>query len=89
MEVLLAQSDVDVDEHDLDGCSPNIMVAAKMGNITSRPSSLVFAGANVKVKLSNKPGETAIGLAQQSKKTDLLELVMLEFALEKAKPGGF
>jgi hypothetical protein len=32
MEVLLAQSDVDVDKQDLDGCSP-IMAAAKMGNV--------------------------------------------------------
>ncbi|EES12357.3 hypothetical protein SORBI_3006G129800 [Sorghum bicolor] len=85
MEVLLAQSDVDVDEQDLDGCSP-IMAAAKMGNVEAF-RALVFAGANV--KLSNKRGETAIGLAQQSKKRDLFEQVMLEFALEKGMPGGF
>ena len=36
-----------------------------------------------------KLGETTIGLAQQSKKRDLLELVMLKFALEKGMPGGF
>jgi len=86
MEVLLAQSDVDdVDEQDLDGCSP-IMAAAKMGNVEAF-RALVFAGANV--KLSNKRGETAIGLAQQSKKRDLFELVLLEFALAKDMPGGF
>jgi ankyrin repeat protein len=85
MEVLLAQSDVDVDEQDLDGCSP-IMAAAKTGNVEAF-RALVFAGANV--KLSNKRGETAIGLAQQSKKRDLFEQVMLEFALEKGMPGGF
>ncbi|XP_066344287.1 protein VAPYRIN-like [Miscanthus floridulus] len=49
--------------------------------------ALVFAGTNV--KLSNKRGETAIGLAQQSKKRDLFEQAMLEFALEKGMPGGF
>lgn len=85
MEVLLAQPDVDVDEQDVDGCSP-IMAAAKEGNVDAF-RALVFAGANV--KLSNKRGETAIGLAQQSKKRDLFEQVMLEFALEKGMPGGF
>nr|TKW05126.1 hypothetical protein SEVIR_7G155700v2 [Setaria viridis] len=84
MEVLLAQPDVDVDEQDLDGCSP-ILTAAKVGNVEAF-RALVFAGANV--KLSNKRGETAIGLAQQSKR-DLFEQVMLEFALEKGMPGGF
>lgn len=85
MEVLLSQPDVDVDEQDSDGCSP-IMAAAKMGNVEAF-RALVFAGANV--KLSNKRGETAIGLAQQSKKRDLFEQVMLELALEKGMPGGF
>ncbi|XP_062185762.1 uncharacterized protein LOC133889267 [Phragmites australis] len=85
MEVLLAQPDMDVDEQDMDGCSP-IMAAAKVGNVEAF-RALVFAGANV--KLSNKRGETGIGLAQQSKKRDLFEQVMLEFALEKGMPGGF
>ncbi|KAF0891755.1 hypothetical protein E2562_010950 [Oryza meyeriana var. granulata] len=85
MEVLLAQPDMDIDEQDVDGCSP-IMAAAKEGNVDAF-RALVFAGANV--KLSNKRGETAIGLAQQSKKRDLFEQVMLEFALEKGMPGGF
>ncbi|KAL6650942.1 hypothetical protein ACP70R_009867 [Stipagrostis hirtigluma subsp. patula] len=85
LEVLLAQPDVDVDQQDLDGCSP-IMAAAKAGNVDAF-RALVFAGANV--KLSNKRGETAIGLAQLSKKRDLFEQVMLEFALEKGMPGGF
>ncbi|KAL5216128.1 hypothetical protein ABZP36_007529 [Zizania latifolia] len=85
VEVLLAQPDVDVDEQDMDGCSP-IMAAAKEDNVDAF-RALVFAGANV--KLSNKRGETAIGLAQQSKKRDLFEQVMLEFALEKGMPGGF
>uniref|UniRef100_J3LZ45 Uncharacterized protein n=1 Tax=Oryza brachyantha TaxID=4533 RepID=J3LZ45_ORYBR len=85
MEVLLAQPDVDVDEQDVDGCSP-IIAAAKEGNVDAF-RALVFAGANV--KLSNKRGETAIGLAQQSKKRDLFEQVMLEFVLEKGIPGGF
>ncbi|KAL5213664.1 hypothetical protein ABZP36_002816 [Zizania latifolia] len=71
MEVLLAQPDVDVDEQDMDGCSP-IMVAAKEDNVDAF-RGLVFAAANV--KQSNKRGETAIGLAQQSKKRDLFELV--------------
>ncbi|CAD6243573.1 unnamed protein product [Miscanthus lutarioriparius] len=85
MEVLLAQPGVDVDEQDLDGCSP-IMAAAKVGNVEAF-RALVFAGANV--KLSNKRGETAIGLAQQSKKRDFFEQVMLEFAQEKGMPEGF
>jgi ankyrin repeat protein len=85
IEVLLAQPEVDVDEQDPDGCSP-IMAAAKVGNVEAF-RALVFAGANV--KLSNKRGETAMGLAQQSKKRDLFEQVMLEFALEKGMPGGF
>ncbi|CAN6239953.1 unnamed protein product [Urochloa humidicola] len=85
MEVLLAQPGVDVDEQDMDGCSP-VMAAAKAGNVETF-RALVFAGANV--KLSNRRGETAIGLAQQSKKRDLFEQVMLELALEKGMPGGF
>ncbi|CAN6249168.1 unnamed protein product [Urochloa humidicola] len=85
MEVLLAQPGVDVDEQDMDGCSP-VMAAAKAGNVEAF-RFLVFAGANV--KLSNRRGETAIGLAQQSKKRDLFEQVMLELALEKGMPGGF
>uniref|UniRef100_A0A0D9W6J3 Uncharacterized protein n=1 Tax=Leersia perrieri TaxID=77586 RepID=A0A0D9W6J3_9ORYZ len=84
MEVLLAQPDVDVDEQDVDGCSP-IMAAAKEGNVEAF-RALVFAGANV--KLSDRRGETAIGIAQQSKKRDMFEQVMLEFALEKGMPGG-
>lgn len=83
-EVLMAQPDVDVDEQDADGCSP-MMVAAMEGNVDAF-RALVFAGANV--KLSNKRGETAIGLAQLSKKRDLFEQVMLEFALEKGMPAG-
>jgi ankyrin repeat protein len=87
MEVLLAQTDVDVDvdEQDVDGCSP-ILAAAKAGNVGAF-RALVFAGANV--KLGNKRGETALGIAQQSKKRDLFEQVMLEFALEKGMPRGF
>ncbi|CAN6268344.1 unnamed protein product [Urochloa humidicola] len=85
MEVLLSQPGVDVDEQDMDGCSP-VMAAAKAGNVETF-RALVFAGANV--KLSNRRGETAIGLAQQSKKRDLFEQVMLELALEKGMPGGF
>ncbi|EMS62904.1 Ankyrin-2 [Triticum urartu] len=84
LEVLLAQPGVDVDEQDADGCSP-IMAAAKEGNVDAF-RALVFAGANV--RLCNKRGETAIGLAQQSKKRDLFEQVMLEFALEKGMPAG-
>ncbi|CAD6202307.1 unnamed protein product [Miscanthus lutarioriparius] len=87
MEVLLAQSDVDdVDEQDLDGCSPHI-AAAKMGNVEAFHASYLLAPTYV--KLSNKPGETAMGLAQQSKKRDLFEQFMLEFALQKGMPGGF
>ncbi|KAF8715166.1 hypothetical protein HU200_027721 [Digitaria exilis] len=84
MEVLLAQPDMDMDEQDLDGWSP-VMAAAKAGNVEAF-RALVFAGANV--KLSNRRGETAIGLAQQSRKRDLFEQVMLEFTLEKGIPGG-
>jgi ankyrin repeat protein len=84
LEVLLAEPGVDVDERDTDGCSP-IMAAAKEGNVDAF-RALVFAGANV--KLCNKRGETAIGIAQQSKKRDLFEQVMLEFALEKGMPAG-
>ena len=42
MEVLLAQSGVDVDEQDLDGCSP-IMAAAKMGNVEAFRASYSLA----------------------------------------------
>ncbi|KAK3144411.1 hypothetical protein QOZ80_4AG0312730 [Eleusine coracana subsp. coracana] len=87
VDALLAhQPGVDVDEQGADGCSP-VIVAAKAGNVETF-RALVFAGANV--KLSSKHGETALGIvAQQSKKRDLFEQVMLEFALEKGMPGGF
>jgi len=42
VEVLLAQSEVDVDEQDLDRCSP-IMAAAKMGNVEAFRASYSLA----------------------------------------------
>ncbi|OEL18707.1 hypothetical protein BAE44_0020274 [Dichanthelium oligosanthes] len=84
MKVLLAQPDVDVDEQDLDGCSP-IMAAAKVGNIEAF-RTLVFTSANI--KLSNKRGEMAFGLAQQSKKRDLFEQHLASTGCDVSIPDG-
>lgn len=83
----LLELGIDLDEQDERGFSA-LMVAASEGHVESF-RLLVFAGANV--KLCNKSGETAIGLAALSRKRDQFEKVMLEFELEKGNhgPGGF
>ncbi|XP_008783798.4 ankyrin-2 [Phoenix dactylifera] len=85
LEALLMQPEVEIDEQDENGFSA-VMVAAKEGYVDAF-RFLVFAGANV--ELRNRAGETAIKLSQSNSNSDLLEQVMLEFALEKGGAGGF
>ncbi|KAJ3675433.1 hypothetical protein LUZ60_004475 [Juncus effusus] len=85
LDVILSEPDIDVNEHDKDGFTP-IMVAAREGHVAVF-RSLIFAGANV--RLCNKSGENAIMFCQSSKKRDLFEQVMLEFAIENGTAGGF
>ncbi|KAG9447148.1 hypothetical protein H6P81_013276 [Aristolochia fimbriata] len=84
LKSLIEQPTVNLDEEDENGCSP-LMIAAMEGHVEAF-RLLVFAGADV--KLSNKSGETAIGLAGSSKNKDLFEKVMLEFEIEKGIRGS-
>ncbi|KAG8384936.1 hypothetical protein BUALT_Bualt04G0170000 [Buddleja alternifolia] len=87
LKALIGQPDINLDEQDDRGFSA-VMVAAMEGHVDAF-RLLVYAGADV--KLHNKSGETAITLSKLSKKRDLFEKVMLEFALEKGNrvAGGF
>lgn len=85
IEVLLTQPEVDINEHDRDGFTP-IMITAREGHVDAF-RVLLFAGANV--RLCNQHGESTITFCQSSKKRDLFEQVMLEFALENGAAGGF
>ncbi|KAJ3696883.1 hypothetical protein LUZ61_000588 [Rhynchospora tenuis] len=85
INVLLAQPETDINEHDKDGFTP-IMVTAREGHVDAF-RVLLFTGANV--RLCNRHGKSAITFCQSSKKRDLFEQVMLEFALENGAAGGF
>jgi ankyrin repeat protein len=85
VNVLLTQPEIDINEHDGDGFTP-VMIAAKEGHVDAF-RVLLFAGANV--RLCNQYGESAITYCQSSKRRDLFEQVMLQFALENGAAGGF
>ncbi|KAG0461104.1 hypothetical protein HPP92_021401 [Vanilla planifolia] len=87
MEALLSRPEfVNVDEQDENGFSA-AMLAAREGHAEVF-RLLVFAGANM--KLLSKSGETAASLYKSSKKSDLFEQVMLDYALEKGGlEGGY
>ncbi|KAG2335158.1 hypothetical protein Bca52824_006338 [Brassica carinata] len=65
------------------------MLAAMKGHVEAF-RVLVYAGADV--KLLNKSGETVVSLSEKNGSLDMVEKVMLEFALEKDNrnmAGGF
>ncbi|KDP26774.1 hypothetical protein JCGZ_17932 [Jatropha curcas] len=76
---LIERTDIDLDEQDDDGFSA-AMVAAASGHVEAF-RLLVYAGANV--KLQNKYGETAISLSESSHHGEVIERVMLEYAIEE------
>ncbi|KAK8928486.1 hypothetical protein KSP39_PZI017918 [Platanthera zijinensis] len=84
--VLKQQGLLRVDEQDENGLTA-AMVAAREGHVDEF-RLLVFSGANVQLK--SNTGETAISIYQSSKKSDLFEQVMLEYAVEKGgiEAGG-
>ncbi|KAI9120681.1 hypothetical protein K1719_007714 [Acacia pycnantha] len=79
LKTVIAYGGFDLDYQDDNGFSA-VMVSALKGHVEAF-RLLVYAGADV--KLCNKYGETAIALSELNHNHDLLEKVMLEFALEK------
>ncbi|KAK3223597.1 hypothetical protein Dsin_010622 [Dipteronia sinensis] len=81
LEKLIEQGDTDLDEQDDDGYSA-AMIAAAAGHAEVF-RLLLHAGANI--KLQNKYGETAISLSELNQNGEVLEKVMLEYALEEGR----
>lgn len=79
LKVLIERTDINLDEQDDDGFSA-AMIAAAGGHIEAF-RLLVYAGADV--KLQNKYGETAITLSELSHHGEVIEKVMLDYALEE------
>ncbi|KAL5760117.1 hypothetical protein ACOSQ2_018955 [Xanthoceras sorbifolium] len=79
LEKLIEQVDTDLDVQDDDGYSA-AMIAAAAGHAEVF-RLLLRAGANI--KLQNKYGETAISLSELNQNGEVLEKVMLEYALEE------
>ncbi|EEF47511.1 ankyrin repeat-containing protein, putative [Ricinus communis] len=79
LKKLIERSYIDLDEQDDDGFSA-AMIAAAGGHVEAF-RLLVYAGANI--KLENKYGETAIRLSELNHHDEVIEKVMLEYALEE------
>ncbi|XP_050204694.1 uncharacterized protein LOC126654765 [Mercurialis annua] len=79
LKKLIERPDIDLDEQDDDGFSA-AMIAAAGGHVEAF-RLLVYAGANI--KLQNKYGETAISLSELNQHDEVIEKVMLEYALEE------
>lgn len=84
LKKLIEWADVDLDEQDADGFSA-AMIAAAAGHVEAF-RLLLHAGANI--KLQNKYGETAITLAELNRNGEVLEQVILEYALEEGQKGS-
>ncbi|XP_051140559.1 uncharacterized protein LOC127257987 [Andrographis paniculata] len=89
LKALIGRADININinQQDEKGFSA-AMFAAIEGHVDAF-RLLVYAGADV--KLCNKSGETALTLIRLTKRRDVFEKVMLEFALEKGNrlAGGF
>ncbi|KAF8046409.1 hypothetical protein N665_3725s0001 [Sinapis alba] len=88
LKTLVKAQGVFLDYQDEEGFSA-AMLAAMNGHVEAF-RVLVYAGADV--KLLNKSGETAVSLSEKNGSLDMIEKVMLEFALEKDNrnmAGGF
>lgn len=87
LKVVLSQPSVDLNQQDEHGFTAVLATALK-GHVESF-RLLVYAKADV--KLCTKLGETVISLSEISRKRDLFEKVMLEYALEmdNRSAGGF
>lgn len=84
LKKLIERADVDLDEQDADGFSA-AMISAAAGHVEVF-RLLLHAGANI--KLQNKYSETAITLAELNQNGEVLEQVILEYALEEGQKGG-
>lgn len=84
LKKLIEWADIDLDEQDADGFSA-AMIAAAAGHVEAF-RLLLHAGANI--KLQNKYGETAITLAELNQNGEVLEQIILEYALEEGQKGS-
>ncbi|KAJ0038184.1 hypothetical protein Pint_23689 [Pistacia integerrima] len=84
LKKLIERADIDLDEQDDDGNSA-AMIAAASGH-TEAFRLLLHAGANI--KLQNKHGKTAISLSESNHNGEIIEKVMLEYALEEGHNGS-
>ncbi|KAH9603712.1 hypothetical protein KSS87_007463 [Heliosperma pusillum] len=78
LKILTKQPDVALDDQDKDGYTA-AMVAAASGQVEAF-RLLVYGGADV--SLSNKKGETAFTLSEACINPEILEKMMLDYALE-------
>jgi ankyrin repeat protein len=88
LKALVKAQDIYLDYQDEEGFSA-AMLAAMNGHVEAF-RVLVYAGADV--KLYNNSGDTVVSLSEQNGNRDVIEKVMLEFALEKDSrnmAGGF
>ncbi|EFH47867.1 ankyrin repeat family protein [Arabidopsis lyrata subsp. lyrata] len=88
LKALVKTQDIYLDYQDEEGFSA-AMLAAMNGHVEAF-RVLVYAGADV--KLYNNSGDTVVSLSEQNGNRDVIEKVMLEFALEKDSrnmAGGF
>ncbi|CAH8327752.1 unnamed protein product [Eruca vesicaria subsp. sativa] len=79
LKTLVKAQEVFLDYQDEEGCSAAMLTAMK-GHIEAF-RVLVYAGADV--KLFNKAGDTVVSLSEKNGNLDMIEKVMLEYALEK------
>ncbi|XP_018446189.1 uncharacterized protein LOC108817865 isoform X2 [Raphanus sativus] len=79
LETLVKAQEVFLDYQDEEGFSA-AMLAALNGHVEAF-RVLVYAGAEV--KLFNKSGDTVVSLSEKNGNLDMIEKVMLEYALEK------
>lgn len=84
LQRLVERADIDLDEQDKDGFSAT-MIAAAAGRVEAF-RLLLHAGADI--KLQNNYGETAISLSELNQNGEVLEKVMLEYALEEGHNGS-
>ncbi|CAN8256354.1 unnamed protein product [Cochlearia groenlandica] len=88
LKTLVKAKGIFLDYQDEEGFTA-AMVAAKNGHVEAF-RVLVYAGADV--KLFNNSGDTVVSLSEQNGYRDMIEKVLLEFALEKDNrnmEGGF
>lgn len=84
LKKLIERAEIDLDEQDDNGNSVT-MIAAASGH-TEAFRLLLHAGANI--KLQNRHGKTAISLSQSNHDNEIMEKIILEYALEEGNIGS-